>query len=172
MATKVVNGVVVEMSQSELDSFNESRQDCCVCVDGVCSFNASMAIDELLGLINDRRYELESGGVVYTHTTAKTYQTGPIPDRPEIGYERDYQGLVVAGLGSQLKALDDTTDTFSASQVAELWERVVYLASAINTSAMTLKADAEDVTTMAEYNTVKAKIEGDADWPTVPYPEA
>jgi len=169
---KYINGEPVEMTEEETTFFEESRLPHCVLVDGEWVFDASSAIVYLDELTSRRRSELESGGVVYTHTAAKTYQTGPVPIRPDVRYERDYQGLVVAGLGSPIKALDNTFDTFSAEQVAELWGRIVSLASAINVSALILKGEAQAVTTIEEYETVKAKINGDDDWPTTPYPEA
>ena len=168
---KIVNGEVVEMNAEEIAEFEASQLPCCRIVDGELVFDSAAATIELNSLVSDRRASLESSGVVYTHTTAKTYQTGPIPTRPNKTYHEEYRDAGIGGINIPVNALDNSVDIFTPAQFDALYKRVVLLGIALSASFQTLRAEAQVVTTIAEYEAVLSKINGDADWPSVPFPE-
>lgn len=137
---------------------------------GAWAMDMTAAREYLKDQVNERRAEIEKGGVKYTHTTEKTYQTGAIPHCPGRNYEDNYLFLKVLGTGGSIKAADNTSDTFTDTQVGELLVRVQVFAGEIQTDADALKAEADAVTDAAGYDAVVAKIEGTDDWPTIPYP--
>lgn len=168
---KIVNGVQVELTGDGLAAYEARQLPHQVLVDGVWVFDATGAVKDLCEKVNLRRVDFESGGVEYTHTTNKIYQTGPIPHNKSSTYHLNYDWIDGKGLGGEITAEDNTYDLFSAAQVSELTTRIMMFGYAVNTSSRTLKTEAESVTTVSEYNSCLAKIRGDDDWPTTPFPE-
>lgn len=159
--TKIVDGVVVELTQDEI---NDYEQRCAFCVED--------SIEKIKNLVNERRVDFESAGVVYTvDATPKTYQTGGIPHNTNRNYEQNYFDLASVGLGGVIKATDNTSDTFTPAQVVELCGRVVALAYAIQSSCDTLDAAADLIVTYEDFDAMKSRVAGSADWPTAPFPE-
>lgn len=133
------------------------------------NFDVEEAKTMLKSMVNSRRVDFKSGGVIYG---GNTYQTGVIPSDTSSSYEQNYFDLASISMGATLLDSGNTAHTLTSAQVKELCLRVVEFAQAIQASCNTLDADADAIVTYEDMEGVITKINGSSSWPATPYPES